>query len=343
MQEPQLQARAPGITIGALARQAGVTVRTLHHYDAIGLLRPSARSVAGYRLYLPQDVQRLHVVLALRQLGLSLPEIADHMARGPVATRALVERQISEARRLLRETHQRIETLALLRDTLRRDDAGESDLVDASRLVAHYERHLRGQRIRRQLEAWRRARPRWQPVAEELSARMQARTDIGEPAVQRLAQRWMNLAMQAFGGNLGTILRWTRMHREAPETARHAGLEPALLAYLENAVGARMQALARHLSSDELQQLDGTTGPAWERLAEDGEALLATGAPPDSAPAKALKKRYLQLLARTVRHDPVVAGKLRAAHEREPILAHGHFVSHRLRAFLDRVPDGPGT
>lgn len=47
------------LKIGELARRTGLTVRALHHYDAIGLLTPSARSDAGYRLYNDADVARL--------------------------------------------------------------------------------------------------------------------------------------------------------------------------------------------------------------------------------------------------------------------------------------------
>ena len=62
-------------TVGELSRLAGVTVRTLHHYDEIGLLRPSGRSDAGYRLYSYEDLARLQEILVWRQLGFSLPEI----------------------------------------------------------------------------------------------------------------------------------------------------------------------------------------------------------------------------------------------------------------------------
>ncbi|MEE8601728.1 MerR family transcriptional regulator [Euzebya tangerina] len=64
-------------TVSDLARLAGVTVRTLHHYDEIGLLRPSARSEAGYRLYDREDLQRLQQILFWRALGFSLEEIAS--------------------------------------------------------------------------------------------------------------------------------------------------------------------------------------------------------------------------------------------------------------------------
>jgi DNA-binding transcriptional MerR regulator len=63
-------------TVGEVAALAGVTVRTLHHYDRIGLLSPSGRSAAGYRLYTPADLDRLHQVLLYRELGFSLEDVA---------------------------------------------------------------------------------------------------------------------------------------------------------------------------------------------------------------------------------------------------------------------------
>ncbi len=63
-------------TVGQVAELVGVSVRTLHHYDEIGLFRPSARSSAGYRNYSGADVERLHRVLLYRELGFPLEEIA---------------------------------------------------------------------------------------------------------------------------------------------------------------------------------------------------------------------------------------------------------------------------
>ena len=64
-------------TVGEVARVAGVTVRTLHHYDAIGLLRPSGRTEAGYRLYSATDLERLQQIRLHRALGLRLDAIAQ--------------------------------------------------------------------------------------------------------------------------------------------------------------------------------------------------------------------------------------------------------------------------
>ena len=63
-------------TVGQLARAAGVTVRTLHHYDESGLLRPSGRTSSGYRQYGDDDVTRLQQILYYRELGFPLDEIA---------------------------------------------------------------------------------------------------------------------------------------------------------------------------------------------------------------------------------------------------------------------------
>jgi len=70
--EPGLAA----LTVGQVAEQLGVTVRTLHHYDDIGLLVPSERTSAGYRLYTAGDITRLQHVVVYRRLGFALAEIA---------------------------------------------------------------------------------------------------------------------------------------------------------------------------------------------------------------------------------------------------------------------------
>ncbi len=62
-------------TVGAVAALTGVSVRTLHHYDHIGLVVPSLRTPAGYRGYTDADIERLHLVLVYRSVGMPLDEI----------------------------------------------------------------------------------------------------------------------------------------------------------------------------------------------------------------------------------------------------------------------------
>ena len=70
------------LTVGSVARLAGVTVRTLHHYDEIGLLKASGRSDAGYRRYADADLDRLQRILFYRELGFGLDQIKDVMSNG---------------------------------------------------------------------------------------------------------------------------------------------------------------------------------------------------------------------------------------------------------------------
>ena len=90
------------LTVGEVAAVAHVSVRTLHHYDEVGLLRPTRRTDAGYRLYGPAELERLHQVLLFRELGLGLDEIAGLLDAPPQErTRALLahRRELERRRR----------------------------------------------------------------------------------------------------------------------------------------------------------------------------------------------------------------------------------------------------
>src|SRR3954470_23562305 len=109
--------RASVRRIGEVAAATGLTVRTLHHYDEIGLLRPAERSEAGYRLYSDDDVRRLYRIVAFRRLGLALDEIGALLeADGAPAPRALIRAQLErlEAEAAIRE-HLRVPLVRLLR------------------------------------------------------------------------------------------------------------------------------------------------------------------------------------------------------------------------------------
>ncbi|WP_241237203.1 MerR family transcriptional regulator [Brachybacterium saurashtrense] len=94
--------------MGRVAELVGVSVRTLHHWDAIGLVRPGGRTWSGYRLYDAQDVARIHRVLVYRELGLALAEIGRILDDPSVDPREHLRRQ----RTLLTERIRRLERTA---------------------------------------------------------------------------------------------------------------------------------------------------------------------------------------------------------------------------------------
>ncbi|MBI3413953.1 MAG: MerR family transcriptional regulator [Verrucomicrobia bacterium] len=80
------------------ARQAGVSVRTLHHYDQLGLLKPSDRTATGYRLYSRRDFARLQQIVTLKFIGFSLREIKKLLAGADLATALRLQRKTLEQR-----------------------------------------------------------------------------------------------------------------------------------------------------------------------------------------------------------------------------------------------------
>ena len=113
-------APSDGLTVGQVATRLGVTVRALHHWDEIGLARPSAHTAAGYRLYTADDVERLQRIVVYRETGLGLDAVravldgpttdvpaALRAQRAEVAARAERLRQLGVGLDRMIEAHER--------------------------------------------------------------------------------------------------------------------------------------------------------------------------------------------------------------------------------------------
>src|SRR5580692_6011944 len=88
--------------VGELAERTGLTIRTLHHYDAIGLLSPSGRTESahgsGHRLYTAADVARPHQILCLKQLGFTLEQIGEYLNRADYDPRQVIRLHLEKVR-----------------------------------------------------------------------------------------------------------------------------------------------------------------------------------------------------------------------------------------------------
>jgi cob(I)alamin adenosyltransferase len=153
----------PRWTIGELAREAGVTVRALRHYEHLGLLVPSEHSEGGHRRYLEADVARLYRIVALRSLDFSLSDIATALESDPQALPQLIRAQLDRVEaglalqsrlrnrlnRLLAaldtqdaptpdhllEALEALMTVRLDQIYTRRGDSGETELADGQRVA----------------------------------------------------------------------------------------------------------------------------------------------------------------------------------------------------------------
>ncbi|WP_413544320.1 MerR family transcriptional regulator [Citricoccus nitrophenolicus] len=257
------------LTVGETASATGVTVRTLHHYDEIGLVSPAARSSAGYRLYAPADLERLQQVVAYRRLGLGLEDIATALegegpSEGPGRRRALerqrelVEEKITELTRLL----------AALDTALEKDmkdiDLSENEMRElfGDSYTEHFEEYQTEAEDRwGQTEAWKESQRRTASYTQEDWTRISAETeennrlilaamDAGRPADSEQAMaaaeamrvhmdHWFFPIDGDFHRSLGD------MYVQDPRfTKTYEDLRPGLAQYLRDAIHANADRLA---------------------------------------------------------------------------------------------------
>jgi DNA-binding transcriptional MerR regulator len=221
-------------------------VRTLRHYDAIGLLRPARRTDAGYRVYAEADVARLYRILGLRSLGLPLDEIGGLLDAGvPLAD--VLHRQLDAVER-------RMSADAVLRRRLRDllaavGERGPSvdDLTDTMEAMAMTDRSytpdqreaLARRRDALGPEGMRAAERAWADVIADAEAERAAATDPSDPRMQAVAGRWRDLIEQFTGGDPGIRASLGRMYREqGVEQASRGAVSPELMEYVGRALAA---------------------------------------------------------------------------------------------------------
>lgn len=245
-----------GMRVGDLARRTGLSVRALHHYDAIGLLRPSRRTKAGHRIYGLEEIRRLQQIASLRSLGLSLEEIGACLDRPEFSLERILSLHIERIRGEMERQARLLELLeALRRKAAGREPLSVDDVTAATeatvRLERYYTPEQRAELSRRAealgSEGLRAAQAAWEEVFRELDEARRAEVPPGAPRVQALAERARELIDAFTGGDPGIRAGLERMYQEgagATAMERHgAGVDPALWEYY-----GRVMRAARALS-----------------------------------------------------------------------------------------------
>jgi MerR family transcriptional regulator, thiopeptide resistance regulator len=239
------------LRIGEVAGATGLTVRTLHHYDDIGLLVPSERSGAGYRLYGAADVRRLYRILALRGMGFSLDEIAATLEREGEDPRPAVRRHIERIDAQIGLAHRLRSRLTHILDELdRADEPSTDEFIDAIEVMAMIERYYTPEQLdqlerRAQAlgeEGMRRAQADWAELIAAVEAERAAGTDPADARLDPLVQRWTRLIEQFTGGDPGIRESLQRMYEtEGPERASRGAADAATMEYAQRAIAARQR------------------------------------------------------------------------------------------------------
>ncbi len=234
--------------VGELARWTGVSVRTLHYYDEIGLLRPAQTTEAGYRLYTEGDVIRLQQVKSLRKLGFSLEEIKAFLARPEVSPDQVLRMQIAHLKEqiaLQQRLCERLEALAGRWGEAGSISTGEFlQLIEVMNMMDKYYTPEQSEELRQRREQIgderiRQSETDWQELMDQVRTEMEKGTDPASETVQALARRWDGLIQEFTGGNPGISQSLGRMWKEEPAIAGMAtGPVRELMAYIGKARAA---------------------------------------------------------------------------------------------------------
>ncbi len=233
--------------IGELARRTGLTVRTLHHYDEIGLLSPSYRTGSGHRLYTADDITRLQMIVSLRQLGLSLREVGDWLSRPDTSARGVIELHLARLREQIDAQQTLYRRLEAIAERLRTaEEVSAEDFLTMMEMIAMYDKYYTEEQ-RQQLEerarqlgpeAIRAAEAEWPELIARVRAEMQKGTDPASETVQALARRWQELVQSFTGGDPGITQSLKTMYQQEPAARERTGLDPGIFAYVNRAMAA---------------------------------------------------------------------------------------------------------
>jgi DNA-binding transcriptional MerR regulator len=246
------------LKVGELARRTGLTVRTLHHYDEIGLLKPSLRTESGHRLYTAEDLARLQRVLSLRQLGFSLEEVRDCLDQAGFAPLEVIEMHLARLREqiaLQQKLCQWLEALAGYFRTFdpkdvehaKREVPAEDFLrtIEVMTMIENYYTPEQLELLRKRREEVGEERVQqgpalWAALWAEYKAEMEKGTDPADPKVQELEKRRQALINEFTGGDAGIEQSLNRLWKEqGDKLAAQMGYDPKLLEYMTKVIEAR--------------------------------------------------------------------------------------------------------
>lgn len=215
----------PRWSVGTLAKVTGLTVRTLHHYDELGLLRPSERTPSGHRRYTEGDLRRLYQIRLLRRLGLSLEEVGEALAEAADASRL---REVLVGR--LEELDDQAWRLAVLREQTRNlldqldgprrpDSAGLLALMGCTGI---FDEHLtreqravldeRAEDLDADAKRWLDAE--WPLVLSKLVGHYRSQDPVDDPGVRETARRLSTVTRMFAGDDPDIVASMARFFRE---------------------------------------------------------------------------------------------------------------------------------
>lgn len=231
------------LKIGELASRAGLTVRTLHHYDEIGLLAATERSDSGHRLYGNADIMRLYRITALARLGIPLAEVGAALDAGGAELHAVIARhrnaldaQIAHATKL----RERLERLHVQFDS--DDDQALDDCLQTLEFMSVVGQYFSAEEVdaiaerKPSMAVARDYAADWRTLIAAVRAQMDQGADPASAVVRELARRWQELVHVFTGGDPALNHKLATMYDREGGLEAHTGIDAAMRDFMRRAL-----------------------------------------------------------------------------------------------------------
>ena len=332
------------IQVGELAKRAGITVRTLHHYEQTGLLLPSARSAAGYRLYNLADVQRLHMIQALAKAGLELAEIRDFLEQRSLSLAELLDGQITLLDKQLRSIHTLRNRLVELRTGLTDDATPDLESwLQTLELMNMYDRWFSKEELQQLPFAVEKEALAdiWAGLVTEVKHLLEQNVSVTDARATDLASRWMERLEQDTAGKPEFLTRLNEMHSVEPQMQEQTGITPEITDYITRAFAeSKLSIWEKYLTAEEMaftrsHYFDRMM--EWPPLVAKLHQAQRDNLSPASDDAQKLAENWLVLFQSYAGTNPQTQQKFRLAMQQEPHLMKGTWMTPAVLEWLQQA------
>lgn len=332
------------IQVGELAKRAGITVRTLHHYEQTGLLLPSARSAAGYRLYNLADVQRLHMIQALAKAGLELAEIRDFLEQHSLSLAELLDGQITLLDKQLRSIHTLRNRLVELRTGLTDDATPDLEYwLQTLELMNMYDRWFSKEELQQLPFAVEKEALAdiWAGLVTEVKHLLEQNVSVTDARATDLASRWMERLEQDTAGKPEFLTRLNEMHSVEPQMQEQTGITPEITDYITRAFAeSKLSIWEKYLTAEEMaftraHYFDRMM--EWPPLVAKLHQAQRDNLSPASDDAQKLAENWLVLFQSYAGTNPQTQQKFRLAMQQEPHLMKGTWMTPAVLEWLQQA------
>jgi DNA-binding transcriptional MerR regulator len=229
------------IKVGELAHRTGMTVRALHHYDAIGLLSPDHRNSSGVRLYGQEDVIRLHRIQAMKVLGYRLADIHSALDGKDEGVMTATQKHVRALEARARQAQSLVDGLNFL---LTRISEGhlptQDEWLDSLEMMALYQRHLTSTEIEALFQPAG-GEPmtidiQWNVLVAEVSKAIKSGWVMDDHRVLALAWRWVRLVIVRTDNSPTLAIKLNQLHQTEGRAEVIAGVGPAMIAWIGGAI-----------------------------------------------------------------------------------------------------------